>query len=205
MYKNEIKVILATPSGARPTWLARKYPEVLRVGVNRQRNLYGERHNHCYTSPIYREKVATINNELGKRYANHPAVILWHISNEYGGECHCELCQEAFRGWLKSKYGTLQAVNKAWWTKFWSHTYTLWEEIESPAPHGEMTLHGLKLYWKRFVTYQTLDFMKKEIKPLRQYNPEMPVTTNFMYYYEGLDYFKFKEVVDIVSWASYPL
>jgi len=205
LHKNDIKVILATPSGARPAWLAQKYPEVLRVSGTRQRNLYGERHNHCYTSPIYRQKVAIINEKLAERYAKHPAVILWHISNELGGDCHCDLCQKAFREWLKTRYKTLEALNKVWWTKFWSHTYTDWEQIESPAPNGETNLHALQLDWKRFTTYQTIEFVKAEIEPLKKYNPELPITTNFMYYYDGLDYFKFKEIVDIVSWDNYPL
>ena len=111
LYENGIYTILSTPSGARPNWLAQKYPEVLRVEKNRVRNLFGLRHNHCYTSPIYRDKVAQINGELAKRFANHPGVILWHLSNEYGGECHCPLCQEAFRNWLKEKYKTLEDFN----------------------------------------------------------------------------------------------
>src|SRR5919205_4313655 len=94
--QNGIYALLATPSGARPAWMSAKYPEVLRVGPNRVRNLHGQRHNHCYTSPVYREKTAIINRQLAQRYAHHPAVIGWHISNEYGGECHCAYCQQAF-------------------------------------------------------------------------------------------------------------
>ena len=89
LYAKGIRVILATPSGARPKWLADKYPEVLRVDKARRRQLFGVRHNHCYTSPVYREKVRIINQKLAERFGNHPAVIMWHISNEYGGECHC--------------------------------------------------------------------------------------------------------------------
>ena len=96
LYARGISVILATPSGARPKWLADKYPEVLRVNADRSRNLFGGRHNHCYTSPVYREKVERIDRELARRLGHHPAVILWHISNEFGGECHCPLCQDAF-------------------------------------------------------------------------------------------------------------
>ncbi len=204
LYKNGINVILATPSGARPDWMADKYPEVLRVNADRKRILFGERHNHCYTSPVYREKTGEMNRKLAERYGEHPALLLWHISNEYGGECHCEKCQEAFREWLKEKYGTLENLNKAWWNAFWSHTYTDWSRIESPAPHGMQTSHGLNLDWKRFVTYQTIDFYKNEIKPLRELTPDIPITTNFMYKYDGLNYWDFAKEVDIISWDSYP-
>ena len=104
LHANGISAILATPSGARPPWLAQKYPEVLRVNENGIRNEFGVRHNHCLTSPFYRQKVQTINRKLADRYKNHPAVKMWHISNEYSGACHCELCQEAFRDWLKKYY-----------------------------------------------------------------------------------------------------
>ncbi|WP_239618648.1 beta-galactosidase [Cohnella mopanensis] len=200
---NGIYAFLATPSGARPAWMSAKYPEVLRVGSNRVRNLHGFRHNHCYSSPVYRDKVAIINRELAKRYAHHPAVIGWHISNEFGGECHCELCQSAFRDWLKVKYGTLEAVNHAWWATFWSHTYTAWEQIESPSNHGETQVHGLNLDWKRFVSEKTIDFCKHEIDIVRAYNPEIPITTN-MHMTDGIDYRKLAKHLDVISWDAYP-
>ncbi|WAH42057.1 beta-galactosidase [Alicyclobacillus fastidiosus] len=202
--KNEIYVFLATPSGARPAWMAQKYPEVLRVGANRVRNLFGLRHNHCMTSPVYRQKVQQINTRLAKRYAHHPAVIGWHVSNEYGGDCHCDLCQESFRGWLKEKYGSLENLNQAWWSPFWSHTMTRWSQIESPAPHGESMVHGLNLDWKRFTTDNTLDFMRNEIAPLRAVNANLQVTTNFMEAYDGLNYWKFVDHLDLICWDSYP-
>ena len=107
-------------------------------------------------TPVYREKVREIDRRLAERFADHPGVILWHLSNEYGGECYCPLCQEAFRGWLKAKYKTLDNLNHAWWTDFWSHTYTDWAQIHAPVPNGEMNVHGLTLDWKRFVTHQSV-------------------------------------------------
>ncbi len=104
LWKNGIRIILATPSGARPAWMDEKYPEILRVDESRVRHLHGIRHNHCYTSPVYREKVRTMNRMLAERYGKHPALMMWHISNEYGGECHCPLCQKAFQDWLRIKY-----------------------------------------------------------------------------------------------------
>ena len=162
LYENGISVILATPSGARPKWLSDKYPEVLRVDENRNRNLFGGRHNHCYTSPIYREKISKLNSELSRRFGNHPAVILWHISNELGGECHCPLCQHAFQEWLREKYNNIENLNQKWSTTFWSHRYNCFEQIESPSPRGESALHALNLEWKRFVTKQTLEFVEVE-------------------------------------------
>ena len=204
LYENGIHTILATPTGARPAWLSQKYKEVLRVSENRVRNLHGQRHNHCYSSPIYREKSGILNSKLAERYSKHPAVILWHISNEFGGECHCDICQNEFKIYLQNKYKDLETLNKAWWTTFWSHTFTSWDQIESPSAIGENQIHALNLDWKRFVTHKTIDFMKHEITTVKKYNSELPATTNFMLYFDGLDYFKFKDEVDIVSFDCYP-
>ncbi|MCP8852247.1 beta-galactosidase [Latilactobacillus sakei] len=205
------KIILATPSGARPRWLAEKYPEVLRVNEQGQRLQFGERHNHCYTSPIYREKVQIINRKLAERYGHSGLVILWHISNEYGGQCYCELCQSAFREWLKRKYQTLDNLNNAYWNTFWSHTYTDWQQVQAPMPNGDTGVLGLNLDWRKFITDQTIDFYESEIQPLREITPEMPVTTNFMggnppesHVFYDLDYQKFAKHVDVISWDSYP-
>lgn len=204
LYKNGISTILATPSGARPKWLADKYPEVLRVDGQRRRALFGGRHNHCYTSLVYRQKVRQINTQLARHLGNHPGVILWHISNEYGGECHCPLCQEKFRQWLEEAYGTIDRLNDCWYTTFWSHTYQSFDQVESPSPIGEMDLHGLNLDWKRFVTDRTVDFLRFEIETIREAGNEKPVTTNFMYDYLGLNYRKFKDDLDVVCWDNYP-
>lgn len=204
LYENGISVILATPSGARPKWLSDKYPEVLRVNADRSRNLFGGRHNHCYTSPVYREKVQIINTKLAERFGRHKAVIAWHISNEYGGECHCPLCQAEFRKWLEKKYHTIDNLNKAWATAFWSHLYQDFSQIESPSPRGESAVHGLNLDWKRFVTDRTVDFVRHEIRAIRAAGSDKPTTINMMYDYQGLNYHKFKDVTDFISWDNYP-
>ena len=196
---------LATPSGSRPRWLCVKYPETNRVGANRVANLPGERHNHNYSSAVMKEKVTIINTKLAERYAGHPALLLWHVSNEYGGGDHSEASQDAFRAWLRCRYhDDLDELNHAWWTGFWGHTFQDWAQIESPAPHGENSIHALTLDWKRFVTYQTVEFMKVEAAPLRRLTPKVPITTNMMGMYPGLDYFKFRDVVDISCWDNYP-
>lgn len=206
MAENGITAVLATPTGARPGWMSRKYPEVLRVNKDRTRNRHGGRHNHCLTSPVYREKTTAINTALAERYKDHPALGVWHLSNEYGGECHCDLCQERFRTYLQGRFASLDELNEAWWTAFWAKTYTDWSHIESPSENGrgEQDIHGLNLEWMRFTTEQFVDFYLHETAPLKAITPDVPCTTNFMGTYPGIDYFRLAQVLDVASWDSYP-
>lgn len=205
IYKNGGRVVLATPSGARPHWMADKYPEVLRVTGNLERRHFGARHNHCYTSPIYREKVRIINTKLAERYGKHPAVIAWHISNEYGGGCFCPLCQEAFRGYLRVRYdGDIEKLNLAYWSTFWSHNYDSFEQVEAPMTLGDDSVHGLNLDWRRFISLQTADFMRAEVAPLKEICPELPVTTNMMPDVLDTNYYDMAEIMDVASWDTYP-
>ncbi len=198
-----VSAILATPSGAKPAWMAAKYEEIRRIGKSGLREPQNGRHNHCPTSPVYREKVRIINGKLAERYQSRPNLVLWHLSNEYGGYCYCNLCFTAFREWLKVRYNNdLEALNQAWWTRFWSHTYTEWEQIN----HIDSGVHGLHLDWKRFMTDQCADFMQHEIKALREAAPDspVPVTTNFMGTYEEINYHRLAPHIDVISWDSYP-
>jgi beta-galactosidase len=201
LHQGGIKAILATPSAAHPAWLSKKYPEVLRVRADGQRQPHRHRQNFCRSSPVFREKCKQINTHLAQRYAHHPALLLWHVSNEYGAEpCHCSLCYAGFREWLKTRYGTLEQLNKAWWAIFWSHRYTDWDEIE-PV---DSSVHGLVLDWKRYNSDQVLDFYLAEAAPLREITPQIPITTNFMRPDVGLNYWKFAKHVDLACWDSYP-
>ena len=203
--KNGKKVILSTPSGARPHWMADKYPEVLRVGQDGVREHFRARENHCFTSPVYRSKVKAINRKLCERYGNNPTVIAWHISNEFNGECHCPLCAESFRDFLRKKFNNdINALNYSYWSSFWSHTYDSFDQIEPPGKNTETGIHGLNLDWKRFVTHQTKDFIKCELEPIRELTPHLPVTTNMMFEFYDIDYYKFTDIIDYVSWDSYP-
>lgn len=205
LYANGIYTILATPSGARPAWLDMKYPEAMRVDSRGMRAHHGVRHNHCMSSPAYREKVRTIDTELIKAASTHPGLIMWHISNEFGGECYCPLCVKRFQSYLADKFdNNIEKLNSAWWTTFWSHRYNSFDQIEPPFEGGEYSIMGLNLEWERFTTWNTTDFMKSEIALLKSATPQIPVTTNFMQMYEGLDYRVMARELDVISWDSYP-
>ena len=203
LHENGVSAFLATPSGARPAWMDDKYPDVMRTRQDGMKYIHGDRHNHCFTSPAYRHLVREMNTRLAREFGHHPAVIGWHISNEYSGECHCAACQAAFRSFLKVKYGTLEHLNQEWWTDFWAKTYTDWSQIHSPSDLGEHAVHGLTIDWQRFITLQTANFMAEELKPIREICPDIPVTTN-MHGFFPLDYYKFKDLIDFASYDAYP-
>lgn len=207
LYNNGIYTILATPSGGKPSWMTTKYPEICIVNNQGVRELHRARHNFCPNSPVFREKVRLINEKLAERFAHHPGVIMWHLSNEYGNNkslCYCEHCQEKFREWLKNKYETLDNLNYTWWNSFWSHTYFDWSEICPPLSNGEFTNLGLTLDWKRFLSDTIVDFIDFEAKSVKKYNPDIPTTANLMEFFDKYNYFDLQKVIDVVSWDNYP-
>ena len=206
LYENGIYTILATPSGARPAWLDEKYPECMRVGADDHRAHHGVRHNHCMSSPKFREKTGIIINKIIDTVGKHPGLAMWHLSNEFGGECFCPLCKKKFQDYLANKFDNdINKLNKAWWTGFWSHTYNDFSQIEPPYLNGEFSVMGLNLEWKRFTTWNTTDYMKSEIDIIRKRTPNIPITTNFMQLFPGLDYRVMAKELDVISWDSSPV
>jgi beta-galactosidase len=204
LYEAGARVALATPSAAHPRWLTAAHPEVMAVERDGIRRRHSHRQCFCPTSPVYREHVARIDRALAERYRDHPALVLWHVSNEYGPRCWCDLCVEAFREWLKARYGDLDTMNLQYWTAFWSQRFTDWSQVEPAFENGGIPIQGVELDWKRFMSRQVCDFFAKEVDVLHEVTPEVPVTTNLMGTYEGLDYSKFADVMDVISWDSYP-
>ncbi|WP_460070530.1 beta-galactosidase [Streptomyces sp. YKOK-I1] len=205
------RICLATGTAALPPWLAKAHPEVNRTDFEGRRHRYGQRHNFCPSSPAYRRLATALAGRLAERYAHHPALLAWHINNEYGGACYCERCAGAFRGWLRERYGTLDALNDAWWTTFWSHRYTDWDEIEPPSALTEhwrgpdhTAFQGITLDYQRFMTDALLGCFTAEKEAIRAHDPDTPVTTNLMGAYRPLDYHRWASHLDFASWDNYP-
>jgi beta-galactosidase len=148
--------------------------------------------------------------KLAQRYGANPQVTCWHINNEYGGECYCENCEKAFRVWLKDKYQTIEALNKAWNLEFWGHTVYEWDEIVLPNALSEgigtekTAFAGISIDYRRFNSDSLLENFKLEKEAIRQFDSQTPITTNLMGTFKGLDYFKWAKEMDIVSWDNYP-
>ncbi|OMF95432.1 beta-galactosidase [Paenibacillus sp. FSL R7-0337] len=210
LYKNGTYVCLATGTGAHPAWMAHRYPEVTRVDVQGRKRKFGGRHNSNPNSAIYRKYAALLAGKLAERYKDHPGLVAWHISNEYGGYDYSEQSEAAFRVWLKDRYGTLVALNRAWNTRFWGHTFYDWEEIVVPNELSEewggnrTNFQGISLDYRRFMSDSLLECYILEYEAIKQYSTDVPITTNLMGFYPELDYFKWAKYLDVISWDNYP-
>lgn len=203
-------VCLATSTAAHPAWMAKKYPDILRVEFNGMKRKFGGRHNSCPNSPTYRKYSVRLAKKLAERYKDYDNLIAWHISNEYGGECYCDNCEKAFRVWLKKKYRTIEELNRAWNTSFWGHTFYEWDEIVLPnllSEHFEYDrsqFQGMTLDYKRFNSESMLECYKMEYEAVKSVTPNLPVTTNLMGFYKNLDYKMWAKYMDVVAWDNYP-
>ncbi|MCE5327702.1 MAG: beta-galactosidase [Planctomycetaceae bacterium] len=205
--KNGVSAILCTPTAIVPAWMKEKYPEVMaQGGPGAARVEWGVRKDQCYSSGTFRLMSQRITRAMAEHYAAHPNVIGWQTDNEFGGTvCWCHSCRRDFQDFLRSRYGTIDAFNKAMGKHFWGHYVKTWEEIELPAADGSSN-PSLGLEWKRFYTWQNVRFQRDQVKILREVCPKHFITHNLMGYgYGGLNYFQLSEDLDHVSWDSYPL
>ncbi|MFF7276893.1 beta-galactosidase [Streptomyces griseorubiginosus] len=204
LHENGIAADLATPTAAPPAWFFRKHPEALPVDKDGRGLSYGSRQTFCPSSPAYREAALRVARALGERYADHPAVVMWHIHNEYGchnAECYCDTSAEAFRRWLRDRYGDLAALNDAWGTTFWSQWYYDWDEVIPPRATGAVPNPTHQLDWRRFCSDEQLSLYTAERDVLREASADIPATTNFMVNFsiEALDYWRWAPELDVVS------
>lgn len=207
---NGFKICMATSTAAHPAWMAKKYPDVLRVDMDGRKRKFGFRHNSCPNSPTYRKYSPLLAKKIATRYKDKANIVAWHINNEYGGSCYCENCEKAFRIWLKERYGTLDKLNYAWNTKFWSHTFYDWDEIVAPnnlSEHvngGRSCCDGITIDYKRFMSDSMMQNYIDESDAVKSVIPNAVVTTNFMEMFKDLDYKKWASHMDVVAWDSYP-
>ncbi|KAF0096190.1 MAG: beta-galactosidase [Puniceicoccaceae bacterium 5H] len=205
--ENGIGACLATATASPPPWLSKQYPDVLPVTDEGVPLYPGSRQHYSPSSPSYRKAASALVRKLAERYKDHPALVAWHINNEYAchmNECHSEASTLAFRAWLKDRYQTIEALNDAWGTNFWSQRYSDWEQIFTPRKAPYFPNPSQQLDFKRFTSDAFLELFKMEKAIVREVTPEIPVNTNFMSFFKPLDYLKWAEELDFASWDSYP-
>jgi beta-galactosidase len=207
LYQNGITVDLATATASPPTWMSRLYPTMLPVTREGLRMSHGSRQHYCPNSPDFRRKATELVQHLAARYANHPALKMWHLNNEYGchiAQCYCDNCATAFRRWLQARYDSLDGLNDAWGTNFWSQHYYNWEDILPPRLSPTFSNPGQSLDYWHFMSDSLLACYRVEEDILRAMTPAIPLTTNFMVAFKPVDGYTWANHIDLISFDMYP-
>ncbi len=209
LHKYNLAVILGTPSAAPPPWLMVRYPDVVEVNAQGERLYPGGRRFTCPTNQVYRRLSLSIASEMARAFAETPGVIGWQIDNELtlgsSQRCYCNFCQAGFQGWLRSKYGSLDNLNKSWGTVFWSQTYTDFAQIPVPLPSGGDPNPGLALDYDRYQSYANVSFQEEQLVMLRKVCPRHFVTANNVGLpLDTIDLRSLYEKLDFVAFDNYP-
>ncbi|MBZ5671197.1 MAG: beta-galactosidase [Acidobacteriia bacterium] len=202
-----IKAVLGTPTASPPAWLYEKYPDIAAMDANGNRYRYGSRRNYCLHNPAFIAATRRIVTAMAEHYKDHPGVIGWQIDNELGDpKCFDPASRAAFQKWCQRKYQALDALNQAWGTIFWGHTYQAWSEI--PLPWNTLfNAHNpsLALDFDRFQSDSTHEYLDIQTAILREMAPRQAITHNEMGMYSGVDYYDLNRSLDFVAWDNYPM
>ncbi len=207
LWEHGIRIDLATATATPPAWLVREHPEVLPWNVDGVRLEFGSRQSYCPSSPVFREAALRLTRAIAERYGEHPALALWHVSNEYGdhvSRCWCPESARHFRRWLRDRYETIDGLNEAWGTSCWGQNYLDFEQIEPPRTATGPINPAELVDFERFSSDALLELFQSEIDVLREVTPEVAVTTNFMSLFRELDYWDFADAEDLVTDDAYP-
>lgn len=207
LHAGGVRVVLATATASPPAWFSQRYPDSLPVTQDGVRLAFGSRQHYSPSSPDYLRHALALVEQLASRYADHPALEMWHVNNEYG----CQVSRSydahsaaAFRAWLERRYTGVEELNRAWGTEFWSQRYASFDEVGVPSAAPATRNPTQVLDFRRFSSDAMLALHRAEVEVIRRYSPDVPVTTNFMGFFEGVDYWAWAPYVDVVSDDAYP-
>ncbi len=196
-----IDSVLGTPTAAPPAWLVQQHPDLLAVDESGHRVQFGNRCHYCVNSPELHAATRRVVGTMAEHFGSNPKVIGWQIDNEFNRVCTCDRCKHLFQQFLARKFGSLKALNEHWSTRYWSQTYSAWEQIPIPVgPHNP----GLILEFKHFITESYRQYQRLQIDLIRPHlATDIWITHNFMGWYDGYDHYKMSADLDIVSWDWY--
>ncbi|MFF0078733.1 beta-galactosidase [Streptomyces canus] len=204
LHANGVAVDLATPTASPPPWFTLAHPDALPVTADGIRYTHGSRDTYCLAAPAYRNAARRIAGKLAERYGDHPVLALWHVHNEYATLCHCDHTAAAFRVWLRARHGTLDALNEAWGTAFWSQRYTSWEQVLPPRATNWHKNPGQALDFRRYWSDEVVAAYREQRDAIRAHS-DRPVTTNLMLpAYQNVDLWALARELDVVSSDQYP-
>ncbi len=205
-----LKVVLATPTASPPTWLFNRHPSMVPQDKNGLRWYPGSTRHVCLNNRPYRRYVRRIVRECGRSLGGVKAVAAWQIDTYLGahggGRCYCDDCEQAFREWLRGRYGTIDRLNKLWGTAAWSQEFGDWHLICAPRRTPASPHPSLVLDYERFLSATVRDFIREQREIIEHYEPEPKTITTICLGLET-DHIEQPSVagpLDVVSIANFP-
>ncbi|WP_233251730.1 beta-galactosidase [Serinibacter arcticus] len=204
LHDGGIAVDLATPTASPPPWLGAMHPETLPVTADGVRLTWGSRNQFSPSSPIYRARALAVTRAVAQAFADHPAVVMWHVGNELGQVDHSDVAAHAFRDWLTQRYGGVEALNRSWATDVWSQGYRSLAEVQPPraAPYHRNPAQALD--FRRFTSDELRSLYREQRAVIREHDARRPVTTNLMGFFALADYATWADDLDVVADDAYP-
>ncbi|MEY4750215.1 MAG: hypothetical protein RIQ60_2429 [Pseudomonadota bacterium] len=209
LHAQGLQVVMCTPTATPPKWLVDRMPDMVAIDASGQPRGFGSRRHYCFSHAGYRAESRRITQPVAERYGRHPAVQAWQTDNEYG--CHDTVlsysasAKAGFRRWLSGRYGTIDALNRAWGTVFWSMEYQSFDEIDAPVLTVTEAQPAHRLDWRRFASSEVCAFNAEQVAILREHSPGRPVSHNYMGFFTEFDHHEVSAELDIATWDSYPL
>ncbi len=206
--ERDIEVVLGTPTASPPAWLVAKYPGVIPLDDRGLEQGFGTRLHRCYSSEEYRARSRAVTEAMAKHFGKNARVTGWQTDNEFARvDCTCDACAARWRKWLESRYGSLEKLNAAWGTVFWSQEYSDWSEVpplRRPICGTGAHNPSLILDWRRFQSGNIVSFQREQVEIIREHSPERSITHNLMGLHDSVDYYDLARDLDFVSWDNYP-
>jgi beta-galactosidase len=207
-----LDVVLCTPTATPPKWLVDEHPEIRQADPDGTPRAFGSRRHYCFNSAVYREETRRIVSRMADHFAGRPAVVGWQTDNEFGVHdtirCYCDDCADAFSEWLRDRYDSIDDLNEAWGTTFWSQRYPSFEAVDPPRPTPAEHHPSLRLAYARFSSESAVEYNRLHVDLLRDHDGaeggDWFVAHNFMGDFETLDAYAVSDDLDLVTWDSYP-
>ncbi len=211
--QRDIRLILCTPTATLPPWLLKQHPDCRLVDADGH-PCTSHRHFWCWNHRPSRAIAENTIRQLARHFRGHPSVQAWQIDNEPNYAEQVTIYDfnpyaiADFRAWLRVKYDdTLDALNRAWYTNFWSQRYGQWDEIGVYVPQ-----RCNPNYWLDFARFRDLnlaEMIRWQVGLIQEEDPSAKVGTNIpevgcrMSFFVGQDVFEQARQLDWVGTDLY--
>jgi beta-galactosidase GanA len=180
-----LRVVIQVYMDSAPAWVGRKYPDALFVSSNGMAIHPESAPGYCRDHEGVRAAELKFYAALAERAKRSPAFLGWdlwsepHVINwatptyiDNPEFCFCKYSVARFRRWLRKKYGSLEALNQAWYRQ-----YASWDEVE-PNRLSTILSYSDFIDWKEFIADKLGEDLRDRYEAVKRVAPEAVATSH---------------------------